>query len=195
MDISLNSWWILIKQSLPLKSTTLRTYIYYFRSLKKTQKPQRYQFLMATSQIGRNTTTSIHLVLHPSIPDGFSSNKVCRCLLCHRLHVYSTLNDEKRSKNAKCISTSRHIGLHPSIPVGFWSNKACHWILWPWEPMSTILEEPKWPRNHWNKGMFPIRKEQLPKGKCHQLPVAPHPLGQILSCLWIPVPTTSILDA
>jgi len=40
-----------------------------------------------------------YIQLHPPIPDGFSSNKVCRCLLWSWIHVSTTLNHPKRGRN------------------------------------------------------------------------------------------------
>ena len=51
--ISVKSWWILTKQSLPLNSMTFKTYIYHFRSSKMSQKPSKHRTLMVFSELGR----------------------------------------------------------------------------------------------------------------------------------------------
>ena len=66
------------------------------------------------------STTSTHPELHPSIHDGFWWNKVCRCLLYPWKLVSTTLNHQKWSKNAKCMS---FITIPYSV-YGIPSNKA-----------------------------------------------------------------------
>ena len=123
------SWWIFTKWSLPSNSMTLKTYIYHFGSSKKGQRRLKEQTLMELSQIGRipsNSTTSKDCELHPPILDGFSSNKVHRCLLWSWKNVSTILNHWKRPRNdskmrSAWVSACSSI-IQPSVD-GIWSNK------------------------------------------------------------------------